>query len=59
MWINLFDYNYIKFHKSLRIKINDTDKKFVKKYIHQTPAMELKITKKQLKWRFLLTCPIL
>ena len=59
MWINLFDYNYIRFHKSLRIKIADTDKKFERKYIHQTPAMKLKITKKQLNWRYLLTCPVL
>ncbi len=59
MWINLFDYNYIRCHKSLRVKINETDKKFVKKYIHQTPAMKLKITEKQLNWRFLLTCPVL
>ena len=59
MWINLFDYNYIRFHKSLRVKINETDKKFVKKYIHKTPAMKLKITEKQLNWRFLLTCPVL
>ena len=58
MWINLFDYNYIRFHKSLRIKINETDKKFVKKYTHQTPAMKLEITKQQLSWRFLLTYPV-
>ena len=59
MWINLFDYNYIRFHKSLRTKISDTSKKFEKKYIHKTPAMELKITKKQLNWKFLLTYPVL
>ena len=59
MWINLFDYNYIRFHKSLRKKINITNEKFVKKYSHKTPAMKLEITKKQLSWRFLLTCPVL
>jgi IS1 family transposase len=59
MWINLFDYNYIRFHKSLRTKISNTTKKFEKKYIHKTPAMELIITKKQLNWKFLLTYPIL
>jgi len=59
MWINLFDYNYIRFHKSLRVKINETDKKFTKKYIHQTPSMKLKITNNQLSWRFLLTFPVL
>ena len=58
MWINLFDYNYIKYHKSLRIKIYNDNKKFSKKYKHQTPAMKLKITKKQLSWRFLLTSPV-
>lgn len=59
MWINLFDYNYVKYHKSLRIKISESKIKFVKKYIHQTPAMKIGITKSTLNWRFLLTCPIL
>ncbi len=58
MWINLFDYNYIKYHKSLRIKICESKIKFVKKYIHQTPAMKIGITKNTLNWRFLLTYPV-
>jgi len=57
LWINLFDYNYITFHKSLRIKI--AEKKFmVKTNIHQTPAMKIGITKSQLNWKFLITCPM-
>ena len=59
IWINLFDYNYIRYHKSLRVQITETKLKFVKKYIHQTPAMKIGITKTALNWRFLLTCPIL
>ncbi len=58
MWINLFDYNYIKFHKSLRIKISEKNEFMKKKYIHQTPAMKLGVTKNTLNWRFLLTCPV-
>jgi len=58
LWINLFDYNYITFHKGLRIKI--AEKKFMTKtYNHQTPAMKIGITKSQLNWTFLITCPIL
>jgi len=58
LWINLFDYNYITFHKSLRIKI--AENVFMKKsYIHQTPAMKIGITESQLNWKFLFTCPIL
>lgn len=59
MWINLLDYNYIKYHKSLRIKISESKMKFVKKYNYQTPAMKLGITKSALNWRFVLICPIL
>ena len=59
MWINLFDYNYIKYHKSLRIEISEEKIFMKKKYIHQTPAMKRRITKKALNWRFLLTTPVL
>ena len=59
MWINLFDYNYIKYHKSLRIKLTDKKVFMEKKYIHQTPAMKMGIMKKKLNWRILLTTPVL
>ena len=59
MWINLFDYNYIKHHKSLRVEIYEKVGFMQRKYNHQTPAMKIGITKKSLNWRFLLTCPVL
>ncbi len=58
MWLNLFNYNYIQFHKSLRIKINDDDEKFIKKYEHNTPAMKIGLTNSQLTWKYLITVPI-
>ncbi len=63
MWINLFNYNYIQLHKSLRMRINDDEninnvEKFVKKYEHNTPAMRIGLTNSPLNWRYLLTCPI-
>ena len=58
MWINLFNYNYIQVHKSLRIQINNENKKFIKKYQHNTPAMQMKLTNSPLNWRYLLTFPI-
>ena len=61
MWLNQFNYNYIQFHKSLRIKINDDDdddEKFVKKYKHNTPAMKIGLTNSQLTWKYLITVPI-
>jgi hypothetical protein len=32
LWINLVDYNYCQFHKSLRIDINGKKEKFKKRY---------------------------
>ena len=58
LWINLFDYNYRNFHKSLRIKIQDHSQKFKKKWSHQTPAMAAGLTKSQLDWSFLRVSPI-
>jgi len=62
MWINLFNYNYIQLHKSLRMRIDDEInnivEKFVKKYKHNTPAMRIGLTNYPLNWRYLLTCPI-
>ena len=60
LWINLFDYNYRKMHKGLRIAIEGpTEKKrFQRKWIHRTPGMALKLTKQALSWRFLFVVPI-
>jgi len=58
MWINLFNYNYIQFHKSQRIRINDSDKKFVSHYQHITPAMKIGLTNSQLNQRYMITAPI-
>lgn len=58
LWINLFDYNYIQFHKSLRIKINESMEKFTKKYSYRTPAMAIGLVNNQLSWRYLFTVPI-
>lgn len=57
LWINLYNYNYIQFHKSLRVKISPP-KEFTKCYQHYTPAMKMGLTHKPLNWRFLLTVPI-
>ncbi|MDM8560164.1 IS1 family transposase [Candidatus Parabeggiatoa sp. HSG14] len=59
LWINLFNYNYIQFHKGLRVKITETNKKFKKRYEHYTPTMKMGLTRKALNGRFLLTIPIL
>jgi len=58
LWINLYNYNYIQFHKALRIKINNKAIKFKKSYKHNTPAMKMGLTNKALNWRYLLTLPI-
>ncbi|MEA3434832.1 MAG: IS1 family transposase [Thermodesulfobacteriota bacterium] len=58
MWINLFNYNYIQFHKSLRLRINNENEKFIKKYNHNTPAMQMGLTNFPLNWRYLITVPI-
>jgi hypothetical protein len=58
MWINLFNYNYRQFHKSLRVEISETPQKFQKRYRHQTPAMRMGLTTTQLTWRDLILSPI-
>ena len=58
MWINLFNYNYIQHHRSLRVKVNDNDGKFQKRYDHYTPAMKIGLTQTTLNWRLLLTYPV-
>ncbi len=58
LWINLFNYNYIQCHKSLREIINMEAKRFEQKYKHYTPAMKMGLTQAALDWRFLFTVPI-
>jgi IS1 family transposase len=58
MWINLFNYNYIQHHRSLKVQTNNSDGKFQKKYDHYTPAMQIGLTRAALTWRLLLTYPV-
>jgi len=59
LWINLYNYNYIQFHKGLRQKISNNADKFNKHYQHLTPAMKMALTTGPLSWQFLFTVPIL
>jgi hypothetical protein len=59
LWINLFDYNYLQYHKSLRICINNQTERFTKRYFHRTPAMAMGLISQPLSWRFLFTVPVL
>ena len=57
--INLFDYNYRQFHKSLRVRLPGCPKKkFVKRYRMNTPAMKMGLTQIPLTWRFLMVIPL-
>lgn len=59
LWINLFDYNYCRHHKSLRIAMEKSKSgMFEKCWTHRTPAMAMGLTEKPLTWRFLLVVPI-
>lgn len=58
LWINLVDYNYCQFHKSLRIDLTGKKEQFKKRYQHITPAMKIGLTTCQLNWRYLLFVPI-
>jgi IS1 family transposase len=58
LWINLFNYNYIQFHQSLRTTINNRTEKFTKKYHSYTPAMKRELTQSVLTWRELINAPI-
>ena len=58
MQINLFNYNYLKFHKSLRVKVNNTNDKFTSKFEHNTPAMKIGLTNSRLNQRFMIIAPI-
>ena len=58
LWINLFDYNYVQFHQSLRIDLTGQKVKFQKRYKEVTPAMKMGLRNSQLSWRYLLVVPI-
>ena len=58
LWINLFNYNYCQFHKSLRQDLTGSKNKFKKRYKEVTPAMKMGLTSSQLNWRFLLVSPV-
>lgn len=58
LWINLVDYNYFQFHKSLRIDLTKEKVGFKKRYQHMTPAMKMGLTTAQLNWRYLMLVPI-
>lgn len=57
--ISLFDYNYRRFHKSLRSSLPGCPKKqFSKRYRLSTPAMKMGLTQSPLTWRFLMVAPV-
>jgi IS1 family transposase/transposase-like protein len=59
LWINLFNYNYCREHKSLRLASEKPKSSiFQKCWTHRTPAMAIGLTEKPLTWRFLLVAPI-
>jgi len=58
LWINLYDYNYIRFHKSLREKVTNNSGRFERKYKYYTPAMKMGLTLKPVHWRYLMTTPV-
>jgi IS1 family transposase len=58
LWINLFDYNYRQFHKSLRQDLTGESQKFKCRYQHLTPAMKMGLTSTKLEWQDLIVAPI-
>ena len=59
LWINLYDYNYRHYHKSLRLPVEGQKSlRFAKKWNHRTPAMAMGLTQEALTWRFLFLAPI-
>ena len=54
LWINLFDYNYRQFHKSLRQDLTGKTQKFKRRYQYLTPAMKMGLTSTQLEWQDLI-----
>ncbi len=59
VWINLVDYNYCCFHKSLRVRLPGNPKKrFKKHYRMNTPAMKMGLTNDILYWKYLFLVPV-
>jgi IS1 family transposase len=58
LWINLFDYNYCTFDKSLRQNLTGESQKFKRRYQHLTPAMKMDLTSTKLEWQDLILAPI-
>jgi IS1 family transposase len=59
LWINLFDYNYRHYHKSLRLPVGaQKSLRFKKQWNHRTPAMAMGVTQEALTWRLLFLVPI-
>ena len=56
--MNLFNYNYRQFHKSLREDLTGHSQKFKRRYNHRTPTMKIGQTSTRLKWRDLIVAPI-
>jgi len=59
LWLNLYNYNYRCYHKSLREPGKQLGtSKFQKKWKHRTPAMAMGLTREALTWKFLFVAPI-
>ena len=59
LWINLYDYNYRHYHKSLRLPVaGQKTLRFNKRWNHRTPAMAMGATQEALTWRLLFLAPI-
>ena len=58
MWINLYNYNYCQFHRSLRLKVCEQSSRFRKRYEHCTLGMKMGLTATRLTLRDLLVAPI-
>lgn len=59
LWINLYDYNYRHYHKSLRLPLRSQNhSRFQKEWKHRTPAMAIGLTQDALTWRLLFLAPI-
>lgn len=59
LWINLVDYNYCCFHKSLRVRLPGCPKQpFKKRYRMSTPAMKMGLSNDRLNWKYLFLIPV-
>jgi IS1 family transposase len=59
LWINLYDYNYRCYHKSLRQPATASNtSRFQKRWRHRTPAMAMGLAQEALSWKALFVAPI-